>query len=133
MRTVAALLMAVLLVLAAACISTDSIHHTVYCVSPDGNGTNGHSWATAWRDTSLINWSVIRPGSQIMIDGGTSTCSVLPYDFRPSSPAPGVTCEQRYRSFSIGQNDITIERSTAAGHNGTVIIDGGRDTCGCRK
>ena len=63
-----------------------------------------------------------------MIDGGSSTCSVSPYDFRPSSPDPGVTCGQVYRPFSIGQNDITIERSTTAGHNGTVVIDGGRDT-----
>jgi len=63
-----------------------------------------------------------------MIDGGTSTCSVSPYNFRPSSPDPGVTCGQRYRPFSIGQNDVIIERSAAAGHNGTVVIDGGRNT-----
>ena len=43
-------------------------------------------------------------------------------------PNPGVTCGQRYHRFSIGQNDVIIERSTAAGHDGTVVIDGGRDT-----
>jgi len=100
----------------------------VYYVSPSGNGTNGLSWATAWRNTSLIDWRVIAPGSEIILDGGTSTCSVSPYDFKPSSPDPGVTCGQRYSPFSVGQNDITIERSTAAGHNGTVVIDGGRNT-----
>lgn len=63
-----------------------------------------------------------------MIDGGTSTCGVSPYDFQSSSPDPGVTCGQRYSPFSVGQDNVTIERSTAAGHDGTVVIDGGRDT-----
>jgi hypothetical protein len=109
----------------------------VYYVSPSGNGANGLSWATAWRDTSSINWSVIPLGAQIVLDGGTSTCSVSPYDFKPSAPNPGVTCGQRYSPFVIEQGGITIERSTAAGHNGTVVIDGGRDTplpyCGQRE
>ena len=63
-----------------------------------------------------------------MIDGGKSTCGVSPYDFQSSSPNPGITCGQRYSPFSIGQDHVTIERSTAAGHDGTVVIDGGRDT-----
>ena len=63
-----------------------------------------------------------------MLDGGTSACGMSPYDFKPSSPDPGVTCGQRYAAFAIGRNDITIERATAAGHDGTVVIDGGRDT-----
>jgi len=63
-----------------------------------------------------------------MLDGGTSTCTVSPYDFKSSSPDPGVTCGQRYRPFAVGQNDVTIERSTAAGRDGTVVIDGGRNT-----
>jgi hypothetical protein len=124
-------LIAVLLVFVVACTnsnSTNSIPRRVFYVSPHGNGTNGLSWSTAWRDTSQIDWSAIAPGSEIMLDGGTSTCSVSPYNFKPSSPDPGVTCGQRYHPFSIGQNDITIVRSTAAGHNGTVVIDGGRDT-----
>ena len=103
-------------------------HVPTYYVSPSGNGTNGRDWATAWRNTSLINWSVIKPGSQIILDGGTSKCSVSPYDFKPESPDPGVTCGQRYAPFSVGRNDITIVRSTAPGHDGTVVIDGGRDT-----
>src|ERR1700722_10852831 len=133
--------MITLLVILASCAAphdpNNTISHNVYYVSPSGSGKNGLSWATAWRDTSSIDWSVIRPGARIVLDGGTSTCSASPYDFTPSKPNPGVTCGQRYRPFSIGQNDITIERSGATGHNGTVVIDGGRDTplpyCGQRQ
>lgn len=131
--------MTVLLIIAAVCAPACGANKTrsmVYYVSPSGNGANGLSWATAWRDTSSIDWSVIPQGAQIILDGGTSTCSVSPYDFEPSAPNPGVTCGQRYSSFSIEQNGITIEQSSAAGHNGTVMIDGGRDTplpyCGQR-
>jgi hypothetical protein len=106
----------------------DAPRAPVFYVSPRGNGTNGLSWSTAWRDTAQIKWSVIRPGSVIVLDGGHSVCGVSPYDFEPSAPDPGVTCGQRYQPFGIGQNDMTIERSTAAGRNGTVVIDGGRDT-----
>lgn len=134
MRSVTALLTAALLILGiliTGCTSantTTGAIHPVYYVSPAGSGANGLSWATAWRNTSLINWSVVRPGAIIMLDGGTSVCGVSPYDFKPSSPDPGVTCGQRYAPFSVGQNDVTIERSTAAGRDGTVVIDGGRDT-----
>ncbi len=138
MRSVTAPLTAVLLILgilATACTSASTVthathatHSAVYYVSPSGSGTDGRSWATAWRNTSLIDWSVIRPGATIMLDGGTSACDVSPYDFKPSSPGPGVTCGQRYAPLPVGQNDITIERSAAAGHDGTVVIDGGRDT-----
>jgi hypothetical protein len=76
----------------------------------------------------MIDWSVIPPGARIILDGSTSTCRVSPYDFNPASPNPGVTCGRRYHPFSIGRNDITIERSTAPGHNGTVVIDCGRNT-----
>lgn len=101
---------------------------TTYYVSKSGNNANGTSWATAWNDTTNINWSVINPGDTIMIDGGTSTCTVSPYDFQPSSPNPGVTCGTRYSPFAIGQDNITIKRATTQGQNGTVVIDGGRDT-----
>ena len=122
----------VILIVAIACSAAadgtaHTIRRTVYYVSPFGNGANGLSWATAWRDTSLIDWSVIRQGAKIVLDGGASTCSVSPYDFEPSKPNPGVTCGQRYSPFSIGRSGITIERSSASGHNGTVVIDGGRN------
>jgi hypothetical protein len=147
MRTAAALAAAALLAVAAlvaACTTASPSAGTVvgttastkapaprgptYYVSPSGNGSSGQSWATAWRNTSQINWPVIKPGSEIILDGGTSKCSVSPYDFKPASPDPGVTCGQRYAPFSVGRDDITVERSTAPGHDGTVVIDGGRDT-----
>ena len=129
LRSAITLLTVAFLAFTAACTSAVTpAYPEVFYVSPGGAGTNGLSWATAWRDTSRIDWSVISPGSQIILDGGTSTCSESPYDFSPSSPDPGVTCGQHYHPFSIGQNDIIIERSTAAGRDGTVVIDGGRDT-----
>src|SRR6266568_5542059 len=97
-------------------------------ISKSGNNTIGDSWTNAWTDTTTINWNTVKPGDTLIIDGGTSTCSVSPYDFQPSSPNPGVTCGQRYSAFTIGQNNITIERATTQGQNGTVTIDGGRDT-----
>jgi hypothetical protein len=122
----------ILAVLVTACTwastKTHTAHGPVYYVSPSGNGTNGRSWATAWRNTSLIDWSVIRPGSEIILDGGTSRCGVSPYDFKPASPDPGVTCGQRYAPFTVDRSDVTVERSTAPGRDGTVVIDGGRDT-----
>src|ERR1700730_14605722 len=142
MRPVARLsAMITLLVIVASCTTAhetnNRMSHNVYYVSPSGSGKNGLNWATAWRDTSSIDWSVIRPGSRIVLDGGTSTSSTSPYDFKPSTPNPGVTCGQRYSPFSIGEDDITIERSSAAGHDGTVVIDGVRDTplpyCGQRQ
>jgi hypothetical protein len=127
-----ALIVALLVIFVSACTSAntraDATRAPVFYVSPRGNGTNGLSWSTAWRDPAQIKWSVIRPGSVIVLDGGHSVCGVSPYDFQPSAPDPGVTCGQRYQPFSIGQNDITIERSTAAGRDGTVVVDGGRDT-----
>lgn len=135
MKSAAILSAAALLVSAAACAPPGS-GHALFYVSPGGDGSNGLSWATAWRDTSLIDWSVIRPGSEIIIDGGASPCRVSPYDFRPPS-GPGTTCGERYHPLSIHRNGITVERSAAAGHDGTVVIDGGRDTplpyCGQKR
>src|SRR3984885_8321373 len=133
MRPGAALLtVALLVIFVAACTSAhtraNASRAPEFYVSPRGNGTNGLSWSTAWRDPAQIKWAAIRPGSVIVLDGGTSACTVSPYDFEPSAPDPGVTCGQRYHPFGIGQDDVTIERSTAAGHDGTVVIDGGRDT-----
>ena len=133
--------MITLLIIAASCAAAHetsiTISHSVYYVSHAGSGKNGLGWANAWRDTAAIDWSVIRPGAQIVLDGGTSACTTSPYDFEPSKPNPGITCGQRYSPFSIEQDDITIERSSAAGHNGTVVIDGGRDAplpyCGQRQ
>src|SRR5215469_13026481 len=120
MRPVARLsAMVTLLVAVASCTSAhgtetvNKISHDVYYVSPAGSGKNGLSWATAWRDTSSIDWSVMQPGALVILDGGTSACSASPYGFAPAQPNPGVTCGQRYSPFSVERDDITIERSSA--------------------
>jgi hypothetical protein len=100
----------------------------VFYVSPSGNNSGGTSWATAWKDTSDIDWSSVRQGSNIVLDGGTSRCGDSPYDFKSSTPNPGVTCGKRYSAFAVGDDHVTILRATDAGHDGTVVIDGGRDT-----
>jgi hypothetical protein len=70
----------------------------------------------------------VTDGATIILDGGPSRCSVSPYDFAAGSPNPGVDCGVRYSPFSVGHGSVTITKSTAAGHDGTVVIDGGRDT-----
>ena len=131
LKSAAALCVCMLLIFVAACApavwTPGHVPRAVFYVSPGGTGTTGLSWKTAWRDPSLIDWSAVPAGSMIILDGGSSVCSVAPYDYRSSSPDPGLTCGQRYDPFSVGRNGITIERSTAPGHNGTAVIDGGRD------
>src|SRR2546426_3693597 len=97
-------------------------------VSLNGSNADGMSWATAWADLNRVNWSVVRSGDTIVVDGGLSTCAVSPYDFQSPSPNPGVTCGARYSPFTVGQNGVTIAASTEIGRNGTVVVDGGRDT-----
>lgn len=108
--------------------SASAASGAVFYVSPSGNDSDGTSWANAWTNTSAINWSEIPSGATIVIDGGSSRCAVSPYDFAGTSPNPGVTCGQRYSAFSVRQNDVTIVRSTDAGRDGSVVIDGGRNT-----
>ena len=92
-------------------------------VSSSGNGT---SWAAAWKDTTNISWGSLASGDIIEIDGGTTSSTVTPYDFGPSSPNPGVNCGTTYSPFTVGASNITIRRSRATGRNGTVVISGGR-------
>jgi hypothetical protein len=131
-KSAAAACASLFLILVTACApvvrSSNVTPPRTFYVSPDGKGTTGLSWVTAWRDTSLIDWPAIPSGSKIVIDGGDSACSASPYDYQLSSPDPGVTCGMRYRPLSVGRDDVIIERSTAPGRDGTVVIDGGRDT-----
>jgi hypothetical protein len=101
---------------------------TTFYVSLNGNNSDGTSWTSAWSNTSNINWNVVQSGDTIVLDGGTSKCSVSPYDFQVSSPNPGVNCGMSYAAFTIGQSNVTITRSSSTGHDGTVVIDGGRNT-----
>lgn len=87
--------------------------HTYY-ISKNGNNADGTSWQTAWNELNQINWSVIQPGDTILLDGGTSNMTYT-------------------TTLTIGKSGvqgapITIERATDSGHNGKVILFGGRST-----
>src|SRR6266566_2137235 len=87
--------------------------HTYY-VSKTGSNADGLSWATAWNELSQINWSVVQPGDTILLDGGSSQMVYT-------------------TTLTIGKSGtrgspITIERATDAGHNGKVVLFGGRST-----
>jgi hypothetical protein len=81
-------------------------------VSKNGNNGDGLSWQTAWTDLGNINWSVVQPGDTILLDGGSSGLTYtapLVIDKSGTATAP-----------------IHIQRSVAAGHNGTATFVGGR-------
>ena len=87
---------------------------TTYYVSKNGNNANGQSWATAWNELANIKWSVVQPGDTILLDGGSQSMAYS-------------------TTLTVGKSGtrtapITIERATDAGHNGTVILFGGRST-----
>jgi hypothetical protein len=63
-----------------------------------------------------------------MIDGGSSRCSISPYNFSGGANDPGVTCGQQYGPFTVGASNVTLARSRDAGRNGTIVINGGRTT-----
>src|SRR2546427_12453173 len=77
-------------------------------VSLNGSNADGISWATAWSDLNKVNWSMVQPGDTIVIDGGTSTCSVSPYDFQSTSPNPRVTCGPPHHPLAVGPDRGTV-------------------------
>ncbi len=87
--------------------------HTYY-VSKTGNNADGLSWATAWNELANINWSVVQPGDTILLDGGQTNMTY--------------TSTLTIKTSGTQTAPITIERATEAGHNGKVIIFGGRTT-----
>ncbi len=103
---------------------------TVY-VSRSGDDTDGRSWATAWNELAHIDWSVVGPGSRIVIDGGAVPCP-SPYDF--TTRRPGVDCGMEYdtplrvqASGSPGR-PLVVALSSEPGHDGTAVFFGGRAT-----
>jgi hypothetical protein len=104
---------------------------TTWYVSRNGNNADGLSWATAWNELANINWSVIRPGDTVLIDGGSTPCAPA-YEF--TTPRPGVSCGMEYdTTMTVGASGtpsapINIQLSTASGHNGTAVFFGGRAT-----
>jgi len=103
-----------------------------YYVSRTGSNSDGLSWATAWNELNQINWSVIRPGDTILLDGGATECS-FPFEITGTSNAPpDPDCGMVYQStLTIAARGaellpITIRLSDEPGRNGTVRIFGGR-------
>jgi hypothetical protein len=86
----------------------------VYYVSKSGNGADGRSWGSAWNELDKINWSAIRPGDTILIDGGASEMRYT------SSLTLGVS--------GTADKPISIRRADEPGRNGKIIIFGGRST-----
>jgi len=74
-------------------------------VSPNGSGTTGDSWATAWKDPAQIDWKKVACGDHIVVDGGTA----------------GITYNT---SITVPVSNVVIRQSTGAGHSGQVIFSG---------
>lgn len=87
---------------------------TTYYVSKNGNNANGLSWATAWNELASIDWSVVQPGDTILVDGGSQSMTY--------------TTTLTIAKSGTQAAPITIERATETGHNGTIILFGGRST-----
>ncbi|MFK7803245.1 MAG: hypothetical protein AB8G95_16545 [Anaerolineae bacterium] len=83
----------------------------VYYVSRNGNNANGQSWATAWNELSRINWSVLKAGDTVYIDGGSSS----------------MTYRTTLKPAKSGTSDkpILLQLSAENGRNGQAIFFGG--------
>lgn len=91
-------------IIASVAAQPDALARALY-VSPDGNGTTGGSWKTAWQDPSKIDWNRVRIGDQIYLDGG----------------AAGIT----YKSnMVIPKSFIVVRQSVERGHSGPVSLNG---------
>jgi hypothetical protein len=84
----------------------------IYYVSKNGNNGNGLSWQTAWNELNQINWSRIQPGDTILLDG--------------SSTQMDYTTTLTIGKSGTATAPIRIEKATATGRNGKVVIFGGR-------
>lgn len=113
--------------------------HTWY-VSKNGDNTTGDSWAHAFNemdpDGSVWNWAAIAPGDTVNIDGGP--LPVVPMvridpstwaTVRPGLDGRGMVYTNYLtvqNSGTVG-NPLVLQKSTEAGHNGTIIQYGGRN------
>lgn len=84
----------------------------MFYVSPGGNGSDGSSWTRAWQELADIDWSVVGPGSTIVLDGGDA----------------GITYQTTLEVGASGtaEEPIRIHASDEPGRAGTVRIYGGR-------
>ncbi len=107
---------------------------TTFYVSKNGNNTDGRSWVNAWNELNAINWTNVKAGDTIMLDGGATQCNSAYNFINHATSRPGVSCGMLYTTqLTIGKSGtsispITIKLSTDPGHNGNAVIFGGRTT-----
>jgi hypothetical protein len=83
---------------------------TNYYIFKNATGNNnGTSWVNAWKSFSNINWSIIQPGDNIYISGGTDS-TIYNETLIISN------------SGSVNGGYITISNGIDPQHNGRVII-----------
>lgn len=79
-----------------------------------GGSQDGTSWANAWTDLPLINWTVVNPGDTVYLSGGLVSQLYAGDFLNPlavgKSGTPG--------------NPITISIGQDAGHNGVATLSG---------
>lgn len=82
-----------------------------YYVSKNGNNQDGRSWTTAWNELNQINWTLIRPGDVIEIDGGPAS---MIYNSQLTVATNG----------SSGL-EVNIIKSQSTNHSGSPILTAG--------
>jgi len=103
-----------------------------YYVSRTGSNGDGLSWATAWNELNQINWSVIRPGDTILIDGGGQNCDFPVVVTKTSNQPQPAGCGMEYNTTleieasGTEAEPITIQLAGEPGRNGTARFFGGR-------
>ena len=76
-------------------------------VSKSGNNAgDGKTWSTAWNDFAKINWTLIKPGDVIYLDGGTNGMLYGPLNTGADGSGP--------------DGRIFLKRSIETGHSGIV-------------
>ena len=99
--------------------SSSLLGQTIRYISPDGDNSNGESWATAW--TTFANaasggvWTDVSGGGYIYIDGGADSTIYYETFTVEASGAP-----DDYIYIIAGKYS-----PSPSGHSGRVIIDGG--------
>jgi hypothetical protein len=87
--------------------TTPTTHYVSKNVSTSGDGS---TWNSAWKELANINWSTIKPGDTIKIDGG------------PAGNSLGYATTLTVGADGIAGSPIKIESSDESGRNGQVLI-----------
>jgi parallel beta-helix repeat protein len=96
---------------------TPSTGPKAYFVSTTGNNADGRSWGTAWNGLNQVNWSIIQPGDTIYISGGPTGATY----------AGGIQISKNGTASAYITIDTGANSPSPAGHDGTVIFEGGRN------